>query len=112
MRVKQSSGGLASALRTRARSDDDIWIGWPGPKPSVYGHEGAGVVEKVGFGVTTLREGDEVYGMPWFPRAASGYAEYVTAPARQFARKPSTTGRVISRYGDSTTVSGTVVTCW
>ena len=28
--------------------------------------------------------------MPWFPRAAGGYAEYVTAPARQFARKPAT----------------------
>jgi NADPH:quinone reductase-like Zn-dependent oxidoreductase len=33
--------------------------------------------------------GDEVYGMPWFPRVANGYAEYVTAPARQFARKPA-----------------------
>jgi len=28
--------------------------------------------------------------MPWFPRAAGGYAEYVTAPARQWARKPAT----------------------
>jgi NADPH:quinone reductase-like Zn-dependent oxidoreductase len=27
--------------------------------------------------------------MPWFPRAAGAYAEYVTAPARQFARKPA-----------------------
>jgi len=33
--------------------------------------------------------GDEVYGMPWFPRAASAYAEYVTAPSRHFARKPA-----------------------
>ena len=30
--------------------------------------------------------------MPWFPRAAGGYAEYVTAPARQFARKPAAIG--------------------
>jgi len=45
-------------------------------------------VEDVGFGVTTLTPGDEVYGMPWFPRAAGGYAEFVTAPSRQFARKP------------------------
>ncbi|GAA2689512.1 NADP-dependent oxidoreductase [Streptomyces lunalinharesii] len=49
----------------------------------------SGVVEEVGFGVTTLKAGDEVYGMPWFPRVANAYAEYVTAPARQFARKPA-----------------------
>jgi NADPH:quinone reductase-like Zn-dependent oxidoreductase len=27
--------------------------------------------------------------MPLFPRPAGGYAEYVTAPARQFAAKPA-----------------------
>jgi NADPH:quinone reductase-like Zn-dependent oxidoreductase len=32
--------------------------------------------------------------MPWFPRAAGGYAEYVTAPARQWARKPATIDHV------------------
>jgi aryl-alcohol dehydrogenase len=32
----------------------------PGPKPIVLGHEGAGVVEKVGAGVTRLAEGDHV----------------------------------------------------
>ncbi|KJK43256.1 NADPH:quinone reductase, partial [Saccharothrix sp. ST-888] len=39
-----------------------------------------------------LKAGDEVYGMPWFPRAAGGYAEYVTAPAPPLARKPATAG--------------------
>ena len=34
--------------------------GWPGPKPSVYGHEGAGVVEKVGEAVTHVKVGDHV----------------------------------------------------
>ena len=63
-----------------------------GEPPFVLGWDVSGVVEAVGFGVTTLRVGDEVYGMPWFPRAAGGYAEYVTAPARQFARKPTTVG--------------------
>jgi len=57
--------------------------------PLILGWDVSGVVEEVGFGVTTLAPGDEVYGMPWFPRAAGGYAEYVTAPARQWARKPS-----------------------
>jgi NADPH:quinone reductase-like Zn-dependent oxidoreductase len=61
-----------------------------GAPPFVLGWDVSGVVEEVGFGVTTLRAGDEVYGMPWFPRAAGGYGEYVTAPARQFARKPAT----------------------
>ncbi|OAR23622.1 NADPH:quinone reductase [Streptomyces sp. ERV7] len=61
-----------------------------GEPPFVLGWDVAGVVEEVGFGVHTLEVGDEVYGMPWFPRAAGGYAEYVTAPARQFARKPVT----------------------
>ena len=60
-----------------------------GEPPFVLGWDVAGVVEQVGFGVTVLKPGDEVYGMPWFPRAAGAYAEYVTAPSRHFARKPS-----------------------
>ena len=60
-----------------------------GEPPFTLGWDVSGVVAEVGFGVTTLKPGDEVYGMPWFPRAAGAYAEYVTAPARQFARKPA-----------------------
>jgi NADPH:quinone reductase-like Zn-dependent oxidoreductase len=62
--------------------------------PLILGWDVSGVVEEVGFGVTTLAPGDEVYGMPWFPRAAGGYAEYVTAPARQWARKPASLDHV------------------
>jgi NADPH:quinone reductase-like Zn-dependent oxidoreductase len=62
--------------------------------PLILGWDVSGVVEEIGFGVTTLAPGDEVYGMPWFPRAAGGYAEYVTAPARQWARKPSSLDHV------------------
>ncbi|MGW7824771.1 NADP-dependent oxidoreductase [Streptomyces puniciscabiei] len=65
-----------------------------GQPPFTLGWDVSGVVEEVGFGVTTLKAGDEVYGMPWFPRAANAYAEYVTAPARQFARKPATLDHV------------------
>ncbi|WP_435848711.1 NADP-dependent oxidoreductase [Streptomyces javensis] len=61
-----------------------------GEPPFTLGWDVSGVVEEVGFGVTTLAPGDEVYGMPWFPRQAGGYAEFVTAPSRQFARKPAT----------------------
>ncbi len=56
--------------------------------PLVLGWDVSGVVEEVGFGVTTLKPGDEVYGMPRFPHAAGAYAEYVTAPSRHFAKKP------------------------
>lgn len=59
-----------------------------GEPPFILGWDVAGVVEQVGYGVTTLAPGDEVYGMPWFPRAAGAYGDYVTAPARQFARRP------------------------
>ncbi|MEU0094169.1 NADP-dependent oxidoreductase [Kribbella sp. NPDC006257] len=70
----REGGGMAGAL---------------GEPPFVLGWDVSGVVEEIGFGVHTLAVGDEVYGMPWFPRAASAYAEYVTAPARQFAKKPA-----------------------
>lgn len=73
--------------KTRAGSGMAGVLGEP---PFVLGWDVSGVVEEVGFGVTTLEIGDSVYGMPWFPRAAGAYAEYVTAPARQFARKPVT----------------------
>ncbi|MDX6653734.1 MAG: hypothetical protein QOH18_435, partial [Solirubrobacterales bacterium] len=39
-------------------------------------------------GVTRFQVGDEVFGMPWFPREAGAYAEYVTAPSRHFEHKP------------------------
>jgi NADPH:quinone reductase-like Zn-dependent oxidoreductase len=56
--------------------------------PHVPGWDVSGVVEAVGYGVTRFAVGDEVFGMPWFPRAAGAYAQYVTAPARHFALKP------------------------
>jgi NADPH:quinone reductase-like Zn-dependent oxidoreductase len=61
-----------------------------GEPPFILGWDVSGVVEAVGFGVHTVKPGDEVYGMPWFPRQAGGFAEYVTAPSRQFAKKPAT----------------------
>ncbi|MFK0257718.1 NADP-dependent oxidoreductase [Streptomyces sp. NPDC090445] len=75
--------------KTRASG---AFIGW-GPVPTV-GWDVSGTVEAVGPGVTLYRPGDEVYGMPRFPQQAGGYAEYVTAPARHFARKPASLDHV------------------
>ncbi|HZF89085.1 NADP-dependent oxidoreductase [Streptomyces sp.] len=55
----------------------------------VVGWDVSGTVESVGPGVGIFRPGDEVFGMPLFPRQAGGYAEYVVAPARHFAPKPA-----------------------
>lgn len=57
--------------------------------PHIPGWDVAGVVEAVGYGVTRFKVGDEVFGMPWFPRAAGAYAEYIVAPSRHLALKPS-----------------------
>ncbi|MFD7014524.1 NADP-dependent oxidoreductase [Streptomyces sp. NPDC059928] len=57
--------------------------------PPILGWDVSGTVEAVGLGVTLYRPGDEVFGMPLFPRQAGAYAEYVTAPARHFASKPA-----------------------
>jgi NADPH:quinone reductase-like Zn-dependent oxidoreductase len=60
-----------------------------GPLPFTVGWDVSGVVEQVGYGVTRFTPGDEVFGMPRFPRQAAAYAEYVTVPSRQLARKPA-----------------------
>ncbi|MCO5969255.1 NADP-dependent oxidoreductase [Actinoallomurus soli] len=70
--------------KTRARGTS--MTGVPLPRP---GFDVSGVVEAVGRGVTLYEPGDEVFGMPRFPHPAGAYAEYVTAPARHFARKPA-----------------------
>ncbi|MFE3496262.1 NADP-dependent oxidoreductase [Streptomyces sp. NPDC059175] len=69
--------------KTRASGALISWGAVPVP-----GWDVSGVVEAVGPGVTHHRPGDEVFGMPLFPRQAGAYAEYVVAPARQVVRKP------------------------
>jgi NADPH:quinone reductase-like Zn-dependent oxidoreductase len=65
-----------------------------GRPPFVLGWDVSGVVEEVGPGTARFRPGDEVYGMPFFPRPAAAYAEYVAAPSRQLARKPASLDHV------------------
>jgi NADPH:quinone reductase-like Zn-dependent oxidoreductase len=54
------------------------------PKTPVRGRELAGRVEAVGSGVTTLRPGDEVFGV-----AEGAFAEYAPAAAAKLAPKPA-----------------------
>jgi NADPH:quinone reductase-like Zn-dependent oxidoreductase len=61
---------------------------WAGPPPFVPGWDVAGIVVEMGFGVTLFSPGDRVFGMPWFPRQAGAYSEFVAAPSRHFARIP------------------------
>ncbi|MEW2521680.1 NADP-dependent oxidoreductase [Actinacidiphila alni] len=64
-----------------------------GEPPFGVGWDISGVVEEAGPGAR-FAVGDEVYGMPFFPRAATAYAEYVAVPSRQVARKPATLDHV------------------
>ncbi|MFI7395650.1 NADP-dependent oxidoreductase [Streptomyces tendae] len=63
--------------------------GFLGEPPFVLGWDVSGVVESVGIGVAAFRPGDEVFGMLSYPFGHGSHAEYVTAPARGFTRKPS-----------------------
>ncbi len=82
VRVKAAS---VNPVETIIRSGIFPMIGQP---PFTMGWDVSGVVEEVVPGVSRFKVGDEVFGMPLFPRAASAYAEYVAGPARQFALKP------------------------
>lgn len=62
---------------------------WKLKKPFslILGLDVSGVVETVGGSVTDFKPGDEVFGMMDI-RKGGAYAEYVAAPAKNFAHKP------------------------
>jgi len=55
------------------------------PLPAVLGSEGAGTVERVGEGVTSLQAGDRVA----YAMARGSYAEYAVAPASLLVKIPA-----------------------
>jgi NADPH:quinone reductase-like Zn-dependent oxidoreductase len=71
-------------LEARLRAGEFPLIGQP---PFILGWDISGVVEQAR--TWRFRPGDEVFGMPLFPRAANAYAEVVSAPALHLARKPA-----------------------
>ncbi|MFE2408739.1 NADP-dependent oxidoreductase [Kitasatospora sp. NPDC059408] len=92
------SGEVLVRVRASAVNPADIAVrsgAFPllGEPPFGVGWDVSGVVEEAAPGAR-YRVGEEVYGMPFFPRAATGYAEYVAAPSRQLARKPATLDHV------------------
>ncbi|AOW87535.1 NADPH:quinone reductase [Streptomyces olivaceus] len=64
-----------------------------GRPPFVLGWDLSGVVAE-GSLTYRFRPGDEVFGMPLFPRAANAYAEVVSAPALHLVRKPASLSHV------------------
>jgi NADPH:quinone reductase-like Zn-dependent oxidoreductase len=73
-------------LETVIRSGRHALIGQP---PFVLGWDVSGVVEEIMPGMHRFAVGDEVFGMPMFPRELRGYSEWVAAPSRQLVRKPA-----------------------
>jgi len=60
-----------------------------GEPPFILGWDISGTVAALGSGVTAFKVGDEVFGMPRFPKQAAAYAELATAPADEIAAKPA-----------------------
>ncbi len=75
-------------LDTRLRAGE-----FPVQLPFTLGWDISGVVEEAPH-TWRLKPGDEVFGMPLFPRMASGYAELVSAPALHLAHKPAALSHV------------------
>jgi NADPH:quinone reductase-like Zn-dependent oxidoreductase len=87
IRVRVGAAGVNPVdWKTRAGAGMAAVIG---PPPFTVGWDVAGTVDAVGPGVTRFAVGDAVLGMPWFPRQAGAYAEFVTAPSRHFAHRPA-----------------------
>jgi|SRR6218665_2337779 len=73
--VKTRSG---KAFYSKLKTEEPLILGW----------DISGVIESIGKDVSNFKVGDEVFAMVNFPGHGNAYAEYVKAPANQFALKP------------------------
>jgi NADPH:quinone reductase-like Zn-dependent oxidoreductase len=87
--VRVKAIGL-NPLEARLRAGEFPLIG---PPPFTLGWDISGVVDDAPQ-TWRFRPGDEVFGMPLFPRAAGAYAEVVAAPALHLVRKPAALSHV------------------
>ncbi|WP_103349997.1 NADP-dependent oxidoreductase [Amycolatopsis sp. CA-128772] len=87
--VRVKAIGL-NPLEARLRAGEFPLLGAP---PFTLGWDISGVVEPASQ-TWRFRPGDEVFGMPLFPRAANAYAEFVAAPALHLVRKPASLSHV------------------
>lgn len=87
--VRVKAIGL-NPLEARLRAGEFPLLGRP---PFILGWDISGVVEEAPQ-TWRFRPGDEVFGMPLFPRAANAYAEVVSAPALHLVRKPASLSHV------------------
>jgi NADPH:quinone reductase-like Zn-dependent oxidoreductase len=88
-------------LDTRMRAGE-----FPVKPPFTIGWDISGVVETAPY-TWRLKPGDEVFGMPLFPRMANGYAEFVSAPALHLARKPAALS-----YAEAAALPSVGLTAW
>lgn len=87
--VRVKAIGL-NPLEALLRAGEFRLIGRP---PFVLGWDISGVVDHAPQ-TWRFRPGDDVFGMPLFPRAANAYAEVVSAPALHLVRKPASLSHV------------------
>src|SRR5437773_2094331 len=77
---------------------------WGTHLPLIPGYDIAGVVEKVGAKITTLKVGDAVYGYPTF---GGGWAEFVTVKEWEVAAKPKSLS-----FAEAAAVPMCALTAW
>ena len=77
---------------------------WGTNLPLIPGYEIAGIVEKVGAKITTLKPGDVVYGYPTF---GGGWAEYVLVKEWEVAPKPKSLS-----FAEAAAVPMDALTAW